>query len=273
MHLLRDLSLAAALLVILAGTQRAGPPAAPTGKARPQAATALVEAIQDLLDQGDERINEKDYIRANRLLEGGLRILRGVLVDRPGLRKQIDTALVEGAREEKGSVRTTLYRAVLVRAKRELMTAGRAEEKAVEQTEKADRTGFRLTKEEKTLLELTNKEREKEGLRPLAANAQLFEAARKHSGNMARQQRMAHTLDDKGPGERLREAGYRGFGWAENCAAGQRTPAEVVRTWMSSPGHRRNMLSESYGDIGLGVAVGEDGMRYWTQVFGTPGRK
>jgi uncharacterized protein YkwD len=262
MHPTRPFSLALALLLTLAGV----PHAQSTPKPQPRASTALVEAIDDLLQQGDERIREKDPSGANRLLEGGLRILRGAVAERPELRKQIDAALAEGPKEEEGSARTAVYRAALVRARREL-TPGKGAEP------KEDQGGVRLTKEEKALLELTNKEREKEGLRPLKANAKLFEAARKHSANMARQQRMDHTLDDKGPSERLREAGYRGFGWAENCAAGQRTPAEAVRAWMRSPGHRRNMLNESFAEIGLGVALSKDGTRYWTQVFGRPSRR
>jgi uncharacterized protein YkwD len=275
MHPPRAFCLALALSLTLAGVPRAQTVPLPPAKPSAPAVTALAEAITDLLEQADERIREDDHIRANRLLEGGLRILRGAVADRPDLRKQLSAALAEASREEAASARTAVYRAALVRARRELAPAkgAGAEPKAVVESPREEKGGFRLTREEKALLDLTNKEREKEGLRPLVANVKLFEAARKHSANMARLQRMDHTLDGKGPSERLREVGYKGFGWGENCAAGQRTPAEAVRSWMSSPGHRRNLLSESYGEIGLAVAVGEDGVRYWTQVFGTPARR
>ena len=50
----------------------------------------------------------------------------------------------------------------------------------------------------------------------------------------------------------------------ENIAMGQRTPEEVVKAWMNSEGHRKNILSPNYNYIGVGyVAQGN----YWTQEF------
>ncbi|MDF2592072.1 MAG: sporulation protein, partial [Clostridia bacterium] len=50
----------------------------------------------------------------------------------------------------------------------------------------------------------------------------------------------------------------------ENIAMGQRTPEEVVKAWMNSPGHRANILKSSFTHIGVGyVANGS----YWTQMF------
>jgi uncharacterized protein YkwD len=272
MHPPPILSLAFAPLLVLAIAPRAEAAAPPSAKPVPAISTALVEAIQDLLEQSDERFKANDFRASNRLLEGGLRILRGVLADRPELRKQIDGVLARAAEETKGSVRTTLYRAVLVRILREQNQRQPAAAKASQKPGKTGEPEFRLSKDEKALLDLTNKQREKEGLRPLRASAKLFEAARKHSANMAGQERLAHTLDGKGPGERLREEGYRSFGWAENCAAGQRTPADAIDTWMNSPGHRRNMLDAQYIEVGLGITVSENGTRFWTQVFAVPAR-
>ena len=65
---------------------------------------------------------------------------------------------------------------------------------------------FELSKDEQKLLELTNKEREKKKLSPLKPNPLLFKAARAHSANMARQEKMEHVLDGKGPGKRARAA-------------------------------------------------------------------
>jgi uncharacterized protein YkwD len=254
MHFRHQLFLVVLFLAVVSNAHPAGPP---VSKGSP----ALLEAIEDLLAQSDERFRLKDFRGSNRILEGGLRILRGIVVDRPELKKQIDRVLIQAQEEVKGSVRTALYRAVLVRIQTEL--GGRA---------RVDSVVFTLSSDEQTLLELTNKERVKEGLRPLRACARLFEAARKHSANMARQQRLDHTLDGKGPGERLRDLGYRSFGLGENCAGGQRTPAEAISNWLGSPGHRRNMLNATYVEVGLGIATGENGVRYWTQVFAVPAR-
>ena len=58
---------------------------------------------------------------------------------------------------------------------------------------------------------------------------------------------------------------YRSAG--ENLAAGQRTPAEVVRGWMDSPGHRENLIRTEFGRLGIGVAMDKDGRLYWVQIF------
>ena len=50
----------------------------------------------------------------------------------------------------------------------------------------------------------------------------------------------------------------------ENIAMGYATPQAVVNGWMNSSGHRANILSASYTQIGVGyVAQGN----YWTQLF------
>ena len=53
----------------------------------------------------------------------------------------------------------------------------------------------------------------------------------------------------------------------ENLAAGQINPAEVVRQWMESPGHRENILTVEFGRIGVGVTMDNNGRLYWTQMF------
>lgn len=128
------------------------------------------------------------------------------------------------------------------------------------------------TAEEKHLIKLVNAERAKNSLAPLKANARLMKAARDHSANMAAQKTLAHQLDNKGPGERLQDAGYESFGWGENCAAGQRTEAEAMQSWMNSEGHRANLLGRDYREIGVGFVKAADGTIYWTQIFAVPGR-
>lgn len=145
----------------------------------------------------------------------------------------------------------------------ELRPAG---EKAV----KAEPGALRLSKDEQAVLDLVNEERQKAGLTPLRPSALLFRAARDHAANMASQDRLAHELDGKGPGERLQELGYRSFGWGENVAGGQRTPREAMESWLASEGHRANILNADFRELGVGLAPGPNGGRYWTQVFGRP---
>jgi uncharacterized protein YkwD len=58
---------------------------------------------------------------------------------------------------------------------------------------------------------------------------------------------------------------YRAAG--ENIAYGQSTPQEVVSGWMDSPGHRSNILSSDFSQLGVGVELSEDGALYWSQNF------
>ncbi len=128
---------------------------------------------------------------------------------------------------------------------------------------------FKPTADEQAVLELVNAERKKENLSPLKINEKLTQAARDHSANMAKQNKLDHTLDEKGPAHRIQAVGYKFSSFAENIAMGQTTPAEVMKSWMESEGHKKNLLGD-YVDIGIGVATDAMGQKYWTQVFATP---
>jgi uncharacterized protein YkwD len=61
-----------------------------------------------------------------------------------------------------------------------------------------------------------------------------------------------------------------GFSWTrigENIATGQSTAAEVMDSWMSSPGHCSNILDPNFEFIGVGYY--EESEQLWTQTFGT----
>ena len=134
---------------------------------------------------------------------------------------------------------------------------------------KPEEKKLELTDEEKGVLDRTNAERKAAGLPELVPNAKLFQAARDHSTNMAKQGRMSHVLDGRTHTERAAAAGYPYAYLGENIAWNQRDATEVVECWMRSAGHRANILSRNYTEIGLGVAVNERGERFWTQVFGS----
>ncbi|MFJ8667511.1 sigma-70 family RNA polymerase sigma factor [Streptomyces sp. NPDC093600] len=117
------------------------------------------------------------------------------------------------------------------------------------------------------VIDLANSERAQAGCGPLTANPLLDEAARRHSEDMAARDFFDHTNPDgDGPGERVTAAGYRWTTYGENIAKGQRTPAQVMESWMNSPGHRANILNCSFEEIGIGLH--DSGGPYWTQVFG-----
>jgi uncharacterized protein YkwD len=137
-----------------------------------------------------------------------------------------------------------------------------------------DEPKLELSKLEKDILELTNKERDKEKLPPLVTNALLFKAARGHSANMAKKGELNHVLDDKNPGKRLDDVGYSWLEVGENIALGtDETAADILKLWMGSELHKANILNKDFKQIGIGVAKNDKGELYYTQVFGTPQKK
>ncbi len=113
--------------------------------------------------------------------------------------------------------------------------------------------------------QITNQVRAKHGLRPLQFNHQLHAAAQNHSNDMARNRFMNHKGSNGSTmSERVKVVGYSYSYLAENVAWGQRIPEEVVRSWMNSSGHRKNILNPNLTEIGIGY-----NNNYWTQVFGT----
>lgn len=118
------------------------------------------------------------------------------------------------------------------------------------------------------VVRLTNLERVAAGRSALSGDPAVASAAVAHSVDQAARQRIGHTgSDGANAGARLTRAGFVWRAWGENVAVGQRTAQEVVTAWMNSAGHRSNMLSSSYTKIGIGVATGSDGRRYWTMVL------
>lgn len=106
---------------------------------------------------------------------------------------------------------------------------------------------------------------------PLVWDEQLALAARLHSLDMAEQDYFDHiSLDGRTPGQRMQAAGYTGFGFSENIAVGSQTPRGVMQSWMSSPGHCRNIMSDRADELGVGYALEPDSTwrHYWTQNFG-----
>lgn len=118
------------------------------------------------------------------------------------------------------------------------------------------------------VVRLTNAERVAAGRAALAVHPAVAASADAHSRDQAAMLRMTHTgSDGSNAGDRLTRAGFTWRAWGENVAVGQRSAAEVVRAWMGSAGHRANILNGSFTTIGIGVATGSDGRRYWTMVL------
>lgn len=131
--------------------------------------------------------------------------------------------------------------------------------------QEASANGCRISSFANQVFQLTNTERSRFGLRPLRFSCRLYEAAKIHTIDMARNRRMSHTGSDGSRlGDRVNRVGYPYSRVGENVAYGQRTPEAVVRSWMNSQGHRQNILNPNFTEIGVAHSH-----QYWTQVFGT----
>lgn len=110
-----------------------------------------------------------------------------------------------------------------------------------------------------------NAARAQNGLSALTLDANMNRAAAVRAAELA--QSFSHTRPNGSRGlTALNEAGvsYRAAG--ENIASGQQTAQAVVSAWMNSSGHRANILSSSFGRMGVGQAT-IGGRTYWVQLF------
>ena len=124
---------------------------------------------------------------------------------------------------------------------------------------------------ERRILVLVNEERRRHDLPELVLNSRLDQAAKLHAQNMAKFRKMAHVIPESQLPtltHRAQHVAYYYASIAENIALGYPDAEGVVRGWMDSPGHRRNILSRESVEIGTGVVSSASGGLYFCQVFG-----
>ncbi len=107
------------------------------------------------------------------------------------------------------------------------------------------------------LLDLTNQKRVENGLSPLTMSNELSKAAEAKGQDMFSKNYWAHNSPDGlTPWVFIKGAGYDYVYAGENLARGFTSASEVVDAWMQSPGHRENMLSPNYKEIGFSIQSG-----------------
>jgi len=121
----------------------------------------------------------------------------------------------------------------------------------------------------------TNKHRATEGLAPLTMNAQLNASAKVKLDDLFARQYFAHSAPTgEGPSDLITAQEYEYITVAENLALGNYENDRVlVQAWMDSPGHRANIMSGNFEEIGVAVGQGmHEGSRVWIAVqhFGRP---
>jgi uncharacterized protein YkwD len=115
-----------------------------------------------------------------------------------------------------------------------------------------------------SVLCLVNGERRRRGLRAVRASRPLTRSAKAHSWDMVQRGYFAHDAPSGGTvRDRVLRSGYvrrrqpsklgETIAWGTNSLA---TPAQLVSSFMKSPGHRQILLDRSYRDVGIGLVRG-----------------
>ncbi len=116
------------------------------------------------------------------------------------------------------------------------------------------------------VLRLVNQERAAQGVAPLKYSNKLASGAQVRAKELV--ENTSHTRPDGS--EFWTVFGVPNiYNYAENFAAGQKTPAEAMKDWMNSPGHRASILNASYTHIGVGIYKDSESFygTYWIQIF------
>lgn len=136
----------------------------------------------------------------------------------------------------------------------------------------ADRDYSQTALDAEKARDIINQYRKDKGLKPLKLNAELSIAAKNHSRDLAKWDRISHFgSDGSNPWDRVKRAGYKAKLTAENVGTGQVTFDEVMKGWKESPGHNKNLL---LGDAEhMGIALVQDPKTefksFWTLVLGS----
>jgi uncharacterized protein YkwD len=120
--------------------------------------------------------------------------------------------------------------------------------------------------------DLINAYRREKGLKPLSLNAELTLAAKSHSHDLAKWDRISHYgSDGSNPWDRVKRAGYNARVAAENVGTGQSSIEEVLKGWKASPGHNKNLLLADADNMGIALVhdATTEFKTFWTLVLGS----
>jgi uncharacterized YkwD family protein len=124
-----------------------------------------------------------------------------------------------------------------------------------------------LSDDEREMFNLVNSARATQKLAPYAANSKLIELARQKSRDMVDKNYFDHQSPTYGsPFDMMKNAGVSYYSAGENIAQNI-SPRAAHNSLMNSEGHRRNIMSASYNQVGIGIAQGPGGSKTFTQMF------
>ncbi|MEJ2306937.1 MAG: CAP domain-containing protein [candidate division WOR-3 bacterium] len=135
---------------------------------------------------------------------------------------------------------------------------------------------------EALIFKLTNKERKIRGLKALKKDKRLTMAARQHSSDMLKNKYLSHSSSseiNRTPLQRIYNSGLPVLAVGENVAEnfGSSVPSLlrnnpdslaqiVMKEWMDSPSHRKNILDPDFSHMGVG-SVSDENVHKVTQNF------
>lgn len=130
----------------------------------------------------------------------------------------------------------------------------------------------------KSIVELTNAFRKKEGLSEQKINPELTATAKDFAKFMASTHKYGHEADGKTAAQRAEAHKYAYCIVLENIAMQFRSDGfktddlakAFTQAWIDSPGHRANMVNPHAVETGVGVAMSANGAYYAVQLFGRP---
>jgi len=120
--------------------------------------------------------------------------------------------------------------------------------------------------------DIINQYRAEHGLKPVKLNTELTAAAKLHSKDLAKWDRISHYgSDGSNPWDRVKRSGFKARLAAENVGTGQIDFAEVMKGWKDSPGHNKNLLlaDAEYMGIALVNEPKTEFKSFWTLVLGS----
>ncbi|MTV50939.1 hypothetical protein GJ688_18645 [Heliobacillus mobilis] len=125
---------------------------------------------------------------------------------------------------------------------------------------------------ERQILDLTNGVRKTMGQHTLVWSEGAARVIGSHNRDMIENRYFGHVSPSKGTlGDRLQSAGVDYELAGENLAMGQADAIEAIFGWLTSEGHRENLLNDKFREIGVGVDLGKDEegniVRYYGQNF------
>lgn len=132
---------------------------------------------------------------------------------------------------------------------------------------RGDYTTLSVTAQEQKAWNLLNQDRQRNALSALPLDAELCRLARLKAEDMRDNHYFAHESPTYGnAAAMLRSFGYAFSGVGENIAH-HATVEKSEAAFMSSPGHRQNILGSQWTKVGIGVSIDQNGFVYVTQLF------